>query len=142
MTAGTPAGELTKVTIRGLTMTCWKCHQPTTVVIGLHFASAVDGNLVTCSDERALATAAELLRSTGNVGLVRPIKGRTSRTTGATGLTNGCQHCDALPGNFLHLPRGTHGGAVRQRRRRPGQPHRRRPAHRTVATPTPTLGHR
>ncbi|AGL15150.1 hypothetical protein [Actinoplanes sp. N902-109] len=101
MTVPPPAGETVKVTVRGLTMSCWKCHQPTTVVVGLHLASAVDGDLITCDDEQALATAVELLSATGNVGLTRPIKVRTSRTARTTSLTNGCQHCDALQGNFF-----------------------------------------
>ncbi|KUL25302.1 hypothetical protein [Actinoplanes awajinensis] len=96
-----PAGEVVKVTVRGLTMDCWKCHRPTTAIVGMHLASAVEGDLVTCSDEQALAVAAQLLRATGKVGLAQPIKTRTSRTAGGTGLTNGCQHCDALQGNFF-----------------------------------------
>ena len=67
----------------------------------MHPAATIDGNLVTCDDEQALATATDLLRATGNVGVARPIKTRTSRTTGVTELTNGCQHCDALQGNFF-----------------------------------------
>lgn len=98
---GTTTDAMTKVTVRGLTMTCWKCQRPTTVVVGLHLASAVNGDLVTCADEQVLAVAAELLAATGNVGLTRPIKQRSSRTAGTTGLTNGCQHCDALQGNFF-----------------------------------------
>ena len=101
MTGPAPAGEDVKVTVRGLTMDCWKCHRPTTVVVGMHLASAVDGDLVTCSDELALSAAAELLRATGKVGPAQPIRARTSRTTGGTRLTNGCQHCDALQGNFF-----------------------------------------
>lgn len=96
-----PSGDVIKVTVRGLTMTCWKCHRPTTVVVGIHSAAAVNGDLVTCDDEQALATAAELLRTTDNVSLAQAIKTRTSRTTGTTELTNGCQHCDALQGNFF-----------------------------------------
>lgn len=101
MTAPIPAGDVTEVVVRGLTMACWKCYRSTTVVVGMHLASAVDGDLVTCDDEQALATAAELLRATGSVGLARPIRVRTSRTTGTTGLSNGCQRCDALQGNFF-----------------------------------------
>jgi hypothetical protein len=48
MTAGALAGDFTKVTVRGLTMTCWKCDRSTTVVVGMHLASAVDGDLVIC----------------------------------------------------------------------------------------------
>jgi hypothetical protein len=51
-----PAGDVTKVTVRGLAMICWKCHRPTTMVVGMHRASAIDGDLVTCADEQALAT--------------------------------------------------------------------------------------
>jgi hypothetical protein len=93
--------DVTPISVRGLSMTCWKCSQRTTVVVGMHPAAAVDGDLVTCDDEQALTAAAELLRTTGNVGLTRPIKVRTSRTTGTTQLSNGCQHCDALQGNFF-----------------------------------------
>ena len=101
MTRPVQTSDVTKITVRGLDITCWQCHQPTTAVVGLHPASAVGGDLVTCDDEQSLAAAAELLRSTGNVGLVRPIKVRTSRITGTTTLTNGCQHCDALQGDFF-----------------------------------------
>lgn len=101
MTTPTPADDVTKVTVRGLTMDCWKCHRPTTVVVGMHLASSVGGDLITCDDEQALAASADLLRASGNIGLTRPIKVRTSRTTGSTGLSNGCQHCDALQGNFF-----------------------------------------
>ena len=99
----TPArtGHVTKITVRGLNMTCWQCRRPTTVIVGMHVASAVGGDLVTCADEQALAAAGELLRATGSVGLVRSIKVRTSRTTGTTALSNGCQHCDALQGDFF-----------------------------------------
>ncbi len=96
-----PATDVTRVTVRGLTMTCWRCHQPTTVVVGMHPAAAVNGDLITCDDEQALATAVDLLQSTGNVSLTDPIKVRTSRTAGSTQLSNGCQHCDALQGNFF-----------------------------------------
>jgi hypothetical protein len=97
----TQADDVTRITVRGLTMTCWKCNRRTTAVVGLHPAAAVGGDLVICDDEQALTTAVELLRSTGKIGLTRAIKVRSSRTTGSTQLSIGCQHCDALQGNFF-----------------------------------------
>jgi hypothetical protein len=91
-----------KISVRGLTRTCWKCRQPTTIVVGLHPTATADrGALVTCYEERVLAAAAELLRSNGAARKAAGVKPRVSRTTEITELTNGCQHCDALQGNFF-----------------------------------------
>jgi len=90
---------------------CWRCHKPTRIVTGLVFAAS--RVLPGCADihatiywfdeiadgPRILAALLPpaLLRQYG-IGALRP---RYSKTEGATYLSNGCVHCDALQGKFF-----------------------------------------
>ncbi|MGC9670886.1 hypothetical protein ACNTMW_30610 [Planosporangium sp. 12N6] len=99
---GGPPGTV-RVTVRGLTLRCWSCGRPTTVVVGLHPAAATTADrLVACDDESTLGTAARLLHAAGRYDVAAPVKVRSSRAAGGDHLSNGCQHCDTLQsGHFV-----------------------------------------
>jgi hypothetical protein len=91
----------TQVVVRGLDHTCWKCHQPTTCVVAVHDAGAQrSDDWVWFEDKHALALARDLLLGAGKGRLAATIKSRFSRTAGGAYLSNGCEHCDAIQGDW------------------------------------------
>ncbi len=96
-----PLAAITIVTVRGLEHTCWRCHQPTTVVVAVHAEGSRQSDYwVWFEDAHALTFARELLLGVGQVQLAATIKARFSKTADDSYLTNGCQHCDAIQGNW------------------------------------------
>src|SRR6266481_1217749 len=96
----TPA-VMTRVVVRGLDHTCWKCHQPTMCVVAVHTDSSQkseDG--VWFEVKHALAFARELLLNTGQTRLAETIKRRCSHTARGAYLSNGCGHCDTIQGDW------------------------------------------
>lgn len=90
---------------------CWKCKKETGVVLTLLFAAdrvfPGYGNIEVSLDDLdelsdGAAIAAEMLPAQTlrqhRIGAVKP---RYSKTVGASYLSNGCVHCDALQGRFF-----------------------------------------
>jgi hypothetical protein len=95
------AAASVQVVVRGLDGTCWKCRQPTTCVVAVHDAGAErSDDWVWFEDKHALAFARELLLRAGQAGFGGTIKPRVSRTGGGAYLSNGCEHCDAIQGDW------------------------------------------
>ncbi|MEU8786541.1 hypothetical protein [Streptomyces sp. NPDC048637] len=88
--------------VLGLHRACWKCGSDTTCVAGLYPARPARGycGLFTTENARAMALGVQLLEQNGRADLAAPVKSRYSRTMREQQLTNGCQYCDALQGNF------------------------------------------
>jgi hypothetical protein len=87
--------------VRGLDHTCWKCGEATTCVIAVHAEGGRQSDdWVWFEDKHALAFARELLLKAGQVQLAATIKDRFSKTAGDSYLSNGCQHCDAIQGDW------------------------------------------
>jgi hypothetical protein len=90
-----------QVVVRGLDTTCWKCRQPTTCVVAVHDAAAQrSDDWVWVEDKHALAFARELLLRAGQARFAETVKPRASRTAGGAYLSNGCEHCDAIQGDW------------------------------------------
>jgi hypothetical protein len=51
-------------------------------------------------DKHALSLARDLLQQAGMTALADSIKERFSRTAGGAYLSSGCQHCDAIQGDW------------------------------------------
>ena len=51
-------------------------------------------------DKHALGLARQLLLRAGQSRLAATVKDRFSRTAGGSYLSNGCQHCDAIQGDW------------------------------------------
>jgi len=88
--------------VLGLNRCCWKCGGDTTCIAGLYPARPARGycGLFTTENAQTMALAVQLLERHGRADLTAPVKSRYSRTMRERQLTNGCQHCDALQGNF------------------------------------------
>lgn len=95
-------GAVVPVEVRGIPYTCWKCHRQSMAVtsVRLHsgdgkgdWFSTLDGN------ELGLRYAKDLLAMAQNP-LSESIKVRWSKTLGRRYLSNGCDFCDALFGDF------------------------------------------
>lgn len=90
-----------KVIVRGLENACWKCGETTTCVVAVHLeGSGQSSDWVWFEDKHALRLACELLLHAGQLQLAATIKDRFSRTAGGSYLSNGCQHCDAIQGDW------------------------------------------
>jgi hypothetical protein len=102
--ASPPPGSAPILHLRvlGLDRSCWKCRRYTTCIIGLYPAHPARGycGLFTTQNARTMALAIQLLEQNDRADLTAPVKSRYSRTMRERQLTNGCQHCDALQGNF------------------------------------------
>jgi hypothetical protein len=95
-----PAPSAT-VVVRGLDYACWKCGGATTCVVAVHAeGSRQSGDWLWFEDKHALRFARELLVQSGRLELATPIRNRFSKTAGSTYLSNGCQHCDAIQGDW------------------------------------------
>ena len=90
-----------RVVVRGLGYTCWKCHEPTTCIVALHAGGANQSDdWMWFEDKHALSLARELLLRAGQPELAATIKDRFSKTAGGRYLSNGCQHCNAIQGDW------------------------------------------
>jgi hypothetical protein len=70
-------------------------------VIAVHAQGARQSDdWVWFEDKHALAFARDLLLKAGQVQLAATIKDRFSKTAGDSYLSNGCQHCDAIQGDW------------------------------------------
>jgi hypothetical protein len=70
-------------------------------VIAVHAEGAAQSDdWVWFEDKHALAFARELLLEAGQVRLAATIKERFSKTAGDRYLSNGCQRCDAIQGDW------------------------------------------
>ncbi|MFJ4966555.1 hypothetical protein ACIP6P_29560 [Streptomyces sp. NPDC088729] len=88
--------------VLGLNRACWKCGRDTTCVVGLYPARPARGycGLFTTENALTMALGVQLLLQNGQADLAASVKSRYSRTMRERQLANGCQHCDALQGNF------------------------------------------
>ena len=90
-----------QVVVRGIDSTCWKCQQPTRCVVAVHDAGAErSDDWVWFENKHALAFARKLLLRAGQARFAGTIKPRFSRTAGGAYLSNGCEHCDAIQGDW------------------------------------------
>lgn len=80
---------------------CWKCGETTTCVVALYPTQpAPTDQWPRMVDEESLAWVKGLLDQAGFNRIAESIKPRWSSTVGARYLSNGCQHCDVLQGDF------------------------------------------
>ncbi|MFF3491273.1 hypothetical protein ACFYWS_07975 [Streptomyces sp. NPDC002795] len=102
--AAPPPGAAPGLLLRvlGLNRSCWKCGRGTTCIVGLYPARPARGycGLFTTENARTMTLAVGLLERHGLTDLTAPVRLRYSETMRARYLANGCQHCDALQGNF------------------------------------------
>src|SRR6266487_893216 len=92
---------MTRVVVRGFDYGCWKCQQATTCIVAVHAdGSRLSDDWLWFEDKHALNLARDLLRRTGKTSLADSIKERFSKTAGSAYLSNGCQHCDAIQGDW------------------------------------------
>ncbi len=94
------------IAIRAIWLTCWKCGEPTIAVVGVHEIKQepnIDqiAGMMKCDNPAALQFAQKLLGEAGMNLICKSLKVRASRTAGTAELSNGCQRCDALQGNFF-----------------------------------------
>ncbi|MCF3129115.1 hypothetical protein [Streptomyces olivochromogenes] len=98
-----PAGCGATISVRILTLNrpCWKCGEVSTCVVGLRpFRPALTDPGPRSVDGISLVWVRELLEQAGVDWLASSIKPRWSATMRQRYLSNGCQHCDALQGDF------------------------------------------
>lgn len=99
-----PPGSAPTVPVRILAMTrrCWKCGRDTMCIVGMYPARPSRGycGLFTTETGRTMTLAVRLLERSGRGDLAATVKYRYSQTARKQQSTNGCQHCDALQGNF------------------------------------------
>lgn len=87
--------------VRGWPTECWRCHQPTTCILAVHERGKRESiDWLWHDDEAVLLLAAQLLTEVGDVALARTIRRRVSKAARTAYVSNGCQHCDAIQGNF------------------------------------------
>lgn len=92
---------MTFVTVRGFDYSCWKCKQDTICVVALHAEGARrSDDWLWFEDKHALNLARALLQQAGMPQLAESIKERFSKTAGGSYLSNGCQDCDAIQGDW------------------------------------------
>lgn len=90
-----------KVVVRGLDHSCWKCGETTTCIVAIHAeGSGRSDDWVWFEDKHALLLARDLLTQARQSQLAATIKDRFSGTAGGSYLSNGCQHCDAIQGDW------------------------------------------
>jgi hypothetical protein len=81
--------------------TCWKCGETTTCIVAVHpEGSRQSDDLAWFEDKHAFRFIRELLVQGSRSQLAATIKDRFSRTAGGSYLSNGCQHCDAIQGDW------------------------------------------
>ncbi|MFI0909245.1 hypothetical protein [Streptomyces abikoensis] len=98
-----PPGCAATISVRVLAMdrSCWKCGKTATCVVGLYPTQpARTDHWPRMVDEESRAWVKDLLVRAGLGLIAESIKPRWSSTVGARYLSNGCQHCDALQGDF------------------------------------------
>jgi hypothetical protein len=92
---------MTSVVVRGFDYSCWKCRQDTICVVAVHAErSRQSDDWLWFEDKHALRFARDLLQQAGMTRLADSIKERFSKTAGGAYLSNGCQHCDAIQGDW------------------------------------------
>jgi hypothetical protein len=92
---------MTLIVVRGVESSCWRCQQRTTSVVAVHAdRSQRSDDWLWFEDKDALSLARDLLQQAGKPGLAASIKERFSKTAGGAYLSNGCQHCDAIQGDW------------------------------------------
>jgi len=86
------------VTVRALPVRCWNCGNGDAAVAFVHLDGVTNGGEVVATTRTlTLSYAAELLTDAEHPQ-AKSIKVRNNRVTGASYLSNGCLHCDALFG--------------------------------------------
>ena len=90
-----------RVAVRGLDYSCWRCGRAATCVVAVHAEGArASADWLWFEDKHALTFARDLLQKSGNSNIANTIKERFSRTAGSAYLSNGCEHCDAIQGDW------------------------------------------
>lgn len=87
--------------VRGLPHRCWKCARDITCAVAIHtqdWSRSEDWRWF--HDKAVLVLAKRLVQSAGRLFLADTIKTRHSNTAGGSYLSNGCEHCDALQGDW------------------------------------------
>jgi hypothetical protein len=92
---------MTSVVVRGFDYSCWKCRQDTTCVVAVNAErSRQSDDWLWVEDKHALSLARDLLQQAGMTQLADSIMERFSKTAGGPYLSSGCQHCDAIQGDW------------------------------------------
>lgn len=100
----TPPGCAATIPVRILALRheCWKCGETTACVAGLYPQRPARTDYWARSvDETSRAWIKPLLEDAGFARLAGAIKPRWSATAGVRYLSSGCEHCDALQGDFF-----------------------------------------
>jgi hypothetical protein len=98
-----PDRSLALVQILGLRKPCWRCGATSTPLVAMLEESRdpFGEDLVLCDDDVILAFAWDRLPAEARFShCVGEVKVRSSKTTGASYLSNGCSACGAIFGNF------------------------------------------
>lgn len=94
------ADDMRPVVIRTLPYRCWRCGTDNAIPAVLHAEGFADtSSLFDTGTESVLGYVRALLVLTEQ-SCARTIKPRSSKTAGATYLSHGCLHCDAIFGTF------------------------------------------
>jgi len=91
------------VHLLGLATSCWRCGTSSTPLVAMIDESGdpFGEDLVLCDDDRTLAFAWQHLPASARQRFrVGEVKVRSSKTAGASYLSNGCSSCGALFGTF------------------------------------------
>jgi hypothetical protein len=92
---------MTTVVVRGFDHICWKCRQHTNLRRGCRCGKiAAKRRLGVVRGQARLEPCPRLPQQAGMTALADSIKERFSRTAGGAYLSNGCQHCDAIQGDW------------------------------------------
>jgi hypothetical protein len=97
---GPVSPESLNVIVGGLDYACWKCGDTTTCIVAAHIGIGQSADWVWFEDKHALQLARELLLREGQVQRAATVKERFSKTAGDSYLSNGCEHCDAVQGDW------------------------------------------
>ncbi|MFB7435161.1 hypothetical protein ACFCZ5_27870 [Streptomyces microflavus] len=103
ITDAVPPGCAATISLRILALNreCWKCKASTVCVVGLYPSRpARTDRWARWVDEDARAWVKPLLAGARFEGIAESIKPRWSSTANGRYLSNGCQRCDALQGDF------------------------------------------
>lgn len=85
---------------------CWKCHKPTTTILHVNYYNFYENNAYQIDQLKIdelperhlkLINDPEYSKCRG----IGAIKSRFSRTVGGSYISNGCQHCNSLQGDFF-----------------------------------------
>jgi hypothetical protein len=92
---------MTTVVVRGFGYICWKRRPDATCVVAVHAGRSQQGSdWLWFEGKHVLSLARDLLQQAGRTAAADSIKERFSRTAGGAYLSSGCQHCDAIQGDW------------------------------------------